>query len=347
MNAALVLLSLCLGASAEDASALRASDAAAPEPIVVVAEVGFDEPLTPTALRDAIARELRVPVLSPSDEGASSDAPTMTIALAPTTVVVALTQGGSTLRRSITLPRDRAGRLRLITWLAGNMARDQAAGLLDGERRSHHLLAFNEAEDTSAAASGVRARSVNDLASLSNGPAPAQSVVASAQRPEAPATDWSVALVTGPELANVSRLGRYFGYRYTRETDIEVTRGSGRWVVGGTVGTSGPESVRAGLLLGWRMTSRWFRPEMDAVVGLGFYPHTSASVQRTSDSFAVTTTTVAEAGWPPGIFVRVSSGIAIGATDWLEIVTRVNAVGQLTAERYTASVTAGLRCRLP
>jgi hypothetical protein len=77
---------------------LSLPEAKTQEPLLVVVEASAGESVEATALRDAIARELGMRVLSPAEEEPTEGVAMMTIAIAPDRAVVAFRRADATIR---------------------------------------------------------------------------------------------------------------------------------------------------------------------------------------------------------------------------------------------------------
>ena len=104
---------------------------AAGRPLLVVVEAQPGLGVDAGAVRQCIASELGQPVTSPRDPAAAETSDLLVVALDGGEIRMALREGGMThVSRVIPDATDRAARLRVIAWLAGNLARDQVSAIL-------------------------------------------------------------------------------------------------------------------------------------------------------------------------------------------------------------------------
>jgi hypothetical protein len=119
----LVLVALIAGAGTARA------DTDGPPTIVVLVDPG-DSGIDPALVRREIARELRASI---TNTPAADARGTLTISVrGPALTAIYVSAGGRELTRVVSLPSDAKQRLEVITLLAGNLARDEASGLIEG-----------------------------------------------------------------------------------------------------------------------------------------------------------------------------------------------------------------------
>lgn len=114
------MTSLCGAARAGDGGAL-----------LVAAEIDAGLGLEAKDVRAAIGSELHRPVAAPSAAPGVDAADVLLVSMTRARTVVSFHAGiDERAARSIPTPADRAGRLRAVAWLAGNLARDQVSPLV-------------------------------------------------------------------------------------------------------------------------------------------------------------------------------------------------------------------------
>jgi hypothetical protein len=102
------------------------------DPLLVVVESAPGADVGPVDVRQAIAMELRAPVVAPRQPGAVDSDKLLVVALDSGAIRMSLRTGtGQAVSRTIPAPPERPARLRAIGWLAGNLARDQVGGIVE------------------------------------------------------------------------------------------------------------------------------------------------------------------------------------------------------------------------
>ena len=109
----------------------------AAETLVVTVEVGQGQPLAPDEIRAAVALEVGGKVIraAAQDSGTSSDFLIIDVDQGQAGMVFR-SHGGETRRRSMVLPPAREDGLRMISWMAVNLVRDQLNGLAPDRPRA-------------------------------------------------------------------------------------------------------------------------------------------------------------------------------------------------------------------
>jgi hypothetical protein len=109
--------------------AVAGTAGAADAPPLVAIEVAPGVDVDPTDVRQVIAAELGAPVVGAHEAPAASDL--LLVAIDRHAVRMSLrTDTVPVVSRTIAVPADRAGRLRAIGWLAGNLMRDQVGPIV-------------------------------------------------------------------------------------------------------------------------------------------------------------------------------------------------------------------------
>lgn len=302
-------------------------EAPSPEPLLVVVEAGPVEVVKTSTLRESIARELRVRVLAPAEGAAPNSVAIMTIWLAQDRAVMTYGRGGATIRREIALPPDEPQRLQFVTWLAGNIVRDQTADLLP---RPQTALA----------------------PALPPAPPPPPQAPPPPQVPPWPAPTATVAAVSpaggrsGPGSLTVAALigrGIFDPYRIKSsgepplfrdlggQSELEVMHSGPSFAVGGTVLWSNGRAQ--GVTVAWHRRPRpWVMPELGATVGVW-------SIESTGESLGYAHTT--------DLFFRFTAALALSPAPWIDILPRMSVMGPMSSNAYLFYASIGLRYRLP
>ena len=318
------------------------------EQLLVVVEASPKEVVDSAALREAIAAELGMHVLSPVDEEPAEGVAMMTVAMAPDQAVVAYRRGESTIRRAIDLPPDGRQRLRLVTWLAGNVVRDQTAELLrgrPGDTPEENLQAHppeQTPEDVTGLCAGV-APLPSPTPPTPLTPVVLPAPVAEPTQPDSATTValqpaparrhlWTVAALVGRGFFDPDRItcncGQYWVNDEGGQYEIEVMRGSPSFAIGGTYISA--RGSAGGLTLGWyRQPHPWFTTEVGATVGLWSFIK-DIGFNATTD-----------------LFFRLGAGLAFRLTSWLDVTTRLSVFHAMSEDKYLGYASIGLRYRLP
>ena len=108
-----------------------AAAAAAEKPVLVVVEGALGGDDDPAEIRRAIAAELHQPAVAPVAAESEAAERALIVGVERHRVAVALrAPDAAPVLRVIPAPADHAARVRAITWLAGNLARDQVSGIV-------------------------------------------------------------------------------------------------------------------------------------------------------------------------------------------------------------------------
>ena len=100
-------------------------------PLLVAVEVAPGLDLTPADVRQAVATELDIPVVGSREAAANTGTDVLLVWLDARELRMSLRAGvAPAVSRTIVMPPDRAGRLRSISWLAGNLGRDQVGPIV-------------------------------------------------------------------------------------------------------------------------------------------------------------------------------------------------------------------------
>jgi hypothetical protein len=119
-----------LGGPRDDAGST--TEATPEQPLLVIVERGRGATANPDQVRRAIAEELKRSVVGPTDVAARSASQMLVVTLAPDSVAMQMrTAGDPAPRRRIEPLASGDSSLRVVAWLAGNVARDQATELMD------------------------------------------------------------------------------------------------------------------------------------------------------------------------------------------------------------------------
>jgi hypothetical protein len=309
------------------------------EPLLVVVEASAREVVKGDSLRDAIARELGVRVLSPAEDAPAAGVPIMTVVLSPDRAVVVYRRGDVTIRRAVQLPADGQQRLQLVTWLAGNVVRDQTAELL------HHPEADEPTQEPSEAVSESPPDQPADRSPQPPLPPPAPmvspppmaqpvAVVTPATSASAPIASgpkqWTVAVHIGQGILDSDHIKCNCGTIWSdlgAAFEVDVARSGPAFAIGGTLFKA--RGRAGGLTMGWHRRPRpWLAPEVTATLGLWSIENPSAP--DTAD-----------------LFVRLAAGLAVSPTSWFDVVARLTVITPMSNNLYLGYATIGLRYRLP
>jgi hypothetical protein len=311
-----------------------------PEPLLVVVESNAGEAPEAPALRGAIARELGLRVLSPAEEEPAEDVAIVTVALAQEQAVTVFRRRGTTIRRVISLPADGPRRLRLVTWLVGNLVRDQTSDLVHDQDDAARRKAAAEGPPEDGADAPVAPLPTPPAPRVSPAPSARSSAppsIAASARPPAAVGRWTIAALTGRGIFDSDRINCNCGSIWSGEVggrnELEVTRRGPSLALGGTLITG--FGYAAGLTLGWhRSLLSWLAPELGATFGLWAYEGPSFGDYNQTD-------------WKADLFARVTAGVAFSPTSWLDVVARLSLSGEMSRDKYLGFASVGLRCSLP
>lgn len=322
-------------------------------PLLVVVEARPDEVVEVTALRESIARELDVRVLSPADEAPKNDMAIMTVMLTTNRAVVTYLRGHATIRRAIELPAEARQRLQLVTWLAGNIVRDQTDELLRSGQESAPSEPSKEAAPEAPPAPADDHAEVPPTATVptptppiappapiapplpvappAQAPPAGTASVAAGNSPPVPIwfQGWSVAGLYGNEIADSESIrcncGPIWATGWGTLSELEITRSDSTFTLGTTLFKARGQAE--GLLLGWSRRWRpWLAPEVTAAAGLWSIKTTYG---QTSD-----------------LFVKLTAGFAVSPAPWLDVLARLSVQNPMSSNDYVLYASAGLRYRL-
>jgi hypothetical protein len=301
------------------------------EPMLVVVEAGPSEVIKTNALRESIARELGVPVLAPGAGAAPSSVAIMTIWLALDRAVVTYGRGGATIRREIALPPDESQRMLLVTWLAGNIVRDQTAELLP---RPPAVVATSPPAVASPQPPW-RAEPGTPPVLASSAP-PTASVATGSSAGSSPGPgSLTVAAMIGRGIFDPYRIktnGEPALFRdLGGQSELEIMHSGASFTVGGTILWSNGRAE--GITIAWHRRPRpWIMPELGATAGLW-------SIESRGGSLGFTQTT--------DLFFRLTAALALSPAPWLDILPRMSVLGPMSSNAYLVYASIGLRYRFP
>jgi hypothetical protein len=102
------------------------------EPLLVIVERGHGATTNPEQVRHAISEELHRPVVGPADAAGKNASQMLVVTIAADSVAMQMRSAGDlAARRRIEPLVSGESSLRVVAWLAGNLARDQASELMD------------------------------------------------------------------------------------------------------------------------------------------------------------------------------------------------------------------------
>jgi hypothetical protein len=372
---ALVLGLVAVTAAARAAEATAASPL---RPLLVVVETGPGAGCDAETVRGAIAAELRAVVVAPTATPvvalAGPRADTLLVAIDRDRIVVTLRgRGDQDLTRSVAAPADRAARLRVVAWLAGNVARDQLATLpLPAAPPEGPTAPRAEAPPEGAAATGAVAAPDPVAPAVSN--AAVTEPPAFAARPAAPVSVARAEAVSPPSDVpgwNLTAMGgaaamfaspwesRYAtpGGTYSSSAggwnaagQLEAHRQRGPWFVGAAVDV-GPINIHplgAAVLVGEQWVPGRLRLEASAGLGAEVYRDRTYYIANTGPGFVA-----ADPGYTAVTKIAGTARVALAASYPLS--AELDAVAQLTghatatsrSDALFVSGAVGLRLRLP
>lgn len=132
MTGAIVTFLGVISVVSAEAGEERGATPTAPPPLLVVVERSHGAAGNPEAIRRAIGAELGRPVVGPTELGGKDATQMLVVTLAPDTVTMQMrTAGDAAARRRIQPLAEGESSLRVVAWLAGNLARDQVSELMD------------------------------------------------------------------------------------------------------------------------------------------------------------------------------------------------------------------------
>jgi hypothetical protein len=346
-------VSLVVLGSAAFAGAARGAD----RPLLVAVEVGPGVDLAPTEVRRAVAAELGTTVVAVYEPTGDVAADVLLVALAPREIRMSLRAGTApVVSRTIAVPRDRSARLKSISWLAGNLVRDQVGPIVATREAPAEIepppLAASAPSPASPAPSPVSPAPL----SVSAGPAVVAASSPAIATATIPRAVWSFTLSGGP--VGTILHGQFQGSS-AFQLDVQRQRSpdSLLYGVGFIVGPDLPRHyIGAAAFAGeaWRGQT-WFA---EATLGLGFemldgYAHiaTTTGTAPTADNPGMMTS-FSEAdvasGPVPGLFVRTALTGGFHLSRAFDLVARLS--GHLSSNGGSESylgATAGVRLRLP
>lgn len=344
-----------LGTTIVTARAARAGEGGA-TPLMVAAEIEPGVGLEAEDVRRVIAQELHRKVVAPAAAPAVDVQDVLLVSVGRAHTVVSFrASAGQRASRAILTPSDRAGRLRAVAWLAGNLARDQVSPIV--------LAAV-----TGPAVEPPTPPKVEPRADVVAPPSPASI----AQAPTAPAVQPPAAQVDGDAIElrrareatvaeeprwSVSVAGGFAkgvggvetGYAGTYTWQGEVQRRVGQWLIGGAV-DYGPSGEH---LLGYAMTGgltqRWRHLRFEETFGLGIESAASVQTAVTNSSLTgATSSTTVVSPTPAGyarLFVTAAYPLSHSWDAVLRLGAHTNLVGTLDDAFLASSI--GVRLRLP
>ena len=131
-SATVTLLGLFWAFSAPVEEDHAVAPTASDEPLLVVVERSHGATASPEAVRHAVAEELHRPVVGPGDAAGKSATQMLVVTIAPDSVGMQMRAAGdAAARRRIQPLMSGESSLRVVAWLAGNLARDQVTELMD------------------------------------------------------------------------------------------------------------------------------------------------------------------------------------------------------------------------
>jgi hypothetical protein len=342
---------------------------AADEPLLVVVEAKPGADVAPADIRAALREELKGPVLSPEDAKASEATRLLVVTLDGPTIRVSLRDSPSELvTRTVAAPVGQSERLRTITWLAGNLARDQVTGIVDGPApsstaahappRASASPAGTPALPATAVAQPVQPPPVTPVAPTSSAPADSISVTSSSATSNR-ASEWAVTVSAGRLLVpfpdgpsfsadaiGAAGPGSAYELRVQRPLDnhdfnLSLAVDIGQLVSGRFIGMAG--------LVGKHWDYRHWFVELATGVGVEVAKARTETTRRTVSSVSgVESMLVIVYEEQPGVFVTGRGALGVPLSASLDALAELGVlVGSLGYKTDFLSTTVGLRLRIP
>jgi hypothetical protein len=319
-------------------------------------------------VRDAIASELGTPVVAPRDPSAPETADVLVVALERGEIRMSLhARATGVVARTIPAPADRAGRLRAIAWLAGNLARDQVSP----------LMASMAGEAPQPATPSVSAVPPPTNVPATDSPRPATEPPPQIPTPSVPSTGstaatvtvgssdarpspdarWAITILGGPSAAFMfSTTPEATGTLYESYQVTAQRRATpDGWILGAAldVGPSGPTPHLLGVagFVGsdWRRR-RWF---LEATAGLGLEAARIVVTDMTlsytnSSSTGPSSTTTRSAEVQPVLYLRTTGAAGVSVSRTFDVIAQLTVhVGTAWQLSDYLAATVGVRFRLP
>jgi hypothetical protein len=327
-------------------------------PLLVVVEVGEGAGADATDVRKAISQELGRAVIAPTTAESVGSADVLFVALDRKRIVLSLRgRSDDQVARGIPAPVDRAARLRAVTWLAGNLARDQVAPVLSaasGEASAGPTQLPHEPSlgprDVATEPPPVPAPAAPPLSAHQ---AAALEVAVEKARP--PVTDeprWSLTAAGGLPATYVRGGLEGVVLFHQPAWQVEIQRQRPGASLYGLALDMGPIDIHIlGLAAIVGSTRSWGRFTLEGSGGLGLEAIHGWAMQNTvtysSSGGTVSTTTVG--GLEALLYARGSLAVGYAVSSSWDVLFRLGA--HLTAGRFPeasfVSSTLGLRFRLP
>jgi len=342
---------------------------AADRPLLVAVEVGAGVDVAPTEVREAVAAELgtKVAAYDPTGDGAAD---VLLVALQPREIRMSLRAGAApVVTRTIAVPRDRTGHLRSVSWLAGNLVRDQV-GPIVAKREAPAVESPPATEPPALAANATPAVPAAPPppapAPVASPPAPppppAPAEVIASQPVSAAAADspaWAITMAGGPTVTvmrdgnTTATTGGVFQLEVQRQRSPES-------LLYGVALTFGPDAPRhyvgAAYFAGEAWRGQAFFAEatlglgLEALEGYVTIGMSTGTAPTPGNPGMVTSTSVEKVpmGPVPGLFVRAAGTGGVRVSQAFDLVVQLG--GHLSSNGYEGSyfgATGGVRLRLP
>jgi hypothetical protein len=329
------------------ASTARASEG----PLLVAVEVAPRVDVAPDDVRQVVARELGTPVVGWREPSAAAALDVLFVAIDTNDLRMSLRAGGAAVvSRTISTPPDRAGRMRSIGWLAGNLVRDQVGPILGAGEAAPPATVSHPATEPPALAETTPRDAAAPEAVVARRPAsggdePAHSA-------------WAITVAGGPTLQMLV-WGPDFpgtlsgGGVYQIEVQHQASPDSLPLGVALEVGPSGEGATShylgvAGFLGSRRGSGRWF---IEGTVGLGVEV-VSGRVQTltvtNNSQTGVTSESQVSFEPVPALYARLQGTGGVQVSQMFDLVAQIGAHPSSSWKfgSYLSS-TFGVRLRLP
>ena len=319
-------------------------------PLLVAAEVAPGLDLTPADVRQAVASELGIPVVGSRDAAANTGTDVLLVWLDARELRMSLRTGvAAAVSRTIVMPPDRAGRLRSISWLAGNLGRDQVGPIV---ARGATPAA---AADASPATEPARFPAA---AALHDGAGPDAIVTSGSTTGERGRTDatWAITVGGGPTVQSYFGGGNWPAFVWgdgMYHVDVQHQARPESVLLGLTLeagpSQAAPHYLGAAAFIGSGWHGRRFF--LEGTVGLGVealggrVKRVTLTENSSTGSVSETTTSFEPV---PGLYARAQATAGVRFSQDFDVVAQMavhlSSTGQLGS---FLSSTVGLRMRLP
>ena len=337
------------------ARAARAGEGDAP--LMVAAEIAPGIGIDGEDVRRVIADELHRTVAAPASAPDVDAQDILLVSVGRTRTVVsfrASTDGRAS--RAIPTPADRAGRLRAVAWLAGNLARDQVSPLVLAAVTTPPGMPTAETKDEAPVQAAARLSAtqpalvppvVPDLAA----PSTDATVVHQRAAPTEHLSEdpsWTITLAGGPTMSYLADEDEAPA-NFTPSWQGEVQhRPFGAWLLGGAIDFGPTPLHRLGFAATAGLVQRWRDFRFEEALGVGVETGTTSSTSIQNSSLTGVNSTT-ETSTSATLYARAFVTVAHPLWRSWDVVLRVGGHSNLEGTLDTAFLASslGVRLRLP